>query len=49
MKESIIITVTNEPANADHVQDTALDTLTKMLYRMYNESVDEDGNSGRAA
>ena len=49
MQDTIIITVVNEPAKAEPVWDTALDTLTKVLYRIYQESVAEDGNPGHAA
>lgn len=49
MNDPIIVTVTNEPDSTAPVQDEALDVLTVMLYRMYEESVGQDGDSGRAA
>ncbi len=49
MKESTILNVTNEPVSTVSVQDEALNILTVMLYRMYKESVDQDGDTGRAA
>lgn len=44
-----IVTATNELGSMSPVQDEALDVLTKMLYRMYQESMDQDGDTGRAA
>ena len=49
MNDPIIVTTTNEPGSTAPVQDEALDVLTVMLYRMFEESVDQDGDTGRAA
>ena len=49
MNEPIIVTVTNEPDSTAPVQDEALDVLTIMLYRMYEESVGQGGDTGWAA
>ena len=49
MNEPIVVVEIKETANVDSVQDKAIDVLTIMLYRMYQESVVNDGNSGRAA
>lgn len=49
MNDSISVTATNEPGSTAPVQDEVLDVLTVMLYRMYEESVGQDGDTGRAA
>lgn len=43
MNEQIDFINTDAPVTINHSQDTALDILTEILYRMYIESVGDHG------
>ena len=49
MTKSIYMTMTSNNANEESLSDDAMEILMKMLYRMYTESVVNNGHTEHAA